>query len=423
MTESILRTLASARAAGRSVGITSVCSAHPIVIEAALRQAAEDGTEALIEATCNQVNQEGGYTGMTPAGFRDLVHGIARRVGFDLTRLVLGGDHLGPNPWRHLPAAEAMARAEAMVAAYAEAGYQKLHLDCSMGCAGEPAVLDDATTADRAARLAARAEGASQSQKPVYVIGTEVPTPGGAVEALDHLVLTRPEAVLETYAIHERAFRDHGAKSAWRRVIAIVVQPGVEFSHDRVAIYQPEVARALSASLDYIPGLVFEAHSTDFQPEPSLARLVRDGFSILKVGPALTFAWREAIYALDAIASVLRPDRERVSAVMEALMTREPQHWQSHYQGDAAERRMLRHYAYSDRIRYYWVSRDARAAVDQLTRELDGVLIPEPLVSQFLPRLYDRVLGGRLKAEAPVLAMEAVRDVLRVYQRASSDRT
>lgn len=315
-----------------------------------------------------------------------------------------------------------MARAEAMVAAYAEAGYQKLHLDCSMGCAGEPAALDDATTANRAARLAARAEWSSGSRKPVYVIGTEVPTPGGAMEALDHLVPTRPEAVLETYAIHERAFRDHGAKSAWGRAIAIVVQPGVEFSHDRVAIYQPEAARALSASLDRMPGLIFEAHSTDFQPEPSLARLVTDGFSILKVGPALTFAWREAIYALDAIASVLRPDRERVSAVMEALMTGEPQHWQNHYQGDAAERRMLRHYAYSDRIRYYWGATAARAAVDQLMQELDGVSIPEPLVSQFLPRLYDRVLDGSLKPEVLELAMEAVRDVLRVYGRATSDR-
>ena len=65
----------------------------------------------LIEATCNQVNQDGGYTGMTPADFRAFVEGIADRVGFARERLILGGDHLGPNPWRSLPAAEALDRA------------------------------------------------------------------------------------------------------------------------------------------------------------------------------------------------------------------------------------------------------------------------------------------------------------------------
>ena len=47
-------------------GIPSICSAHPVVIEAAMRHAARLGLPVLIEATCNQVNQDGGYTGMTP---------------------------------------------------------------------------------------------------------------------------------------------------------------------------------------------------------------------------------------------------------------------------------------------------------------------------------------------------------------------
>jgi CHAD domain-containing protein len=38
-----------------------------------------------------------------------------------------------------------------------------------------------------------------------------------------------------------------------------------------------------------------------------LAALVRDGFAILKVGPALTFALREALYGLDLIAAALDP--------------------------------------------------------------------------------------------------------------------
>ena len=102
--------------AGSAVGIYSVCSAHPLVLEASLSLARRTGDVALIEATCNQVNQDGGYTGMRPAAFRDLVGGLAQEVGLVPENLVLGGDHLGPNPWQHLEASAAMNKAATMVA-------------------------------------------------------------------------------------------------------------------------------------------------------------------------------------------------------------------------------------------------------------------------------------------------------------------
>ncbi|WP_428377440.1 D-tagatose-bisphosphate aldolase, class II, non-catalytic subunit [Lichenicoccus sp.] len=427
MTNPALTRLAASRAAHAPCGIVSVCSAHPLVIEAALLQALDDGTELLIEATCNQVNQEGGYTGMTPSAFRDFVYGIADAVGFPRDRVILGGDHLGPNPWKHLPADAAMARAEQMIADYAAAGYVKLHLDASMGCGPEPAALADALTAERAARLAAAAERSAPGQA-VYIIGTEVPTPGGALEALDHLQPTEAGAVLATYAVHEAAFRNVAGGEAWRRVLAIVVQPGVEFGHEDVAVYAPDRALALTASLDAMPGLVFEAHSTDYQPEASLQRLVRDGFAILKVGPGLTFALREALYGLDAIDAILHPghprlpDTPRLPDIMEALMLAEPKYWQSHYPGTADEQRVLRHYSYSDRIRYYWPAPAARAAVSALLDRLGDAPIPATLVSQHLPRLHERVMLGAIRPHARTLLIETVRDVLRAYGRACRPR-
>ena len=151
--------IVAANRRGERFGIPSVCSAHPLVLEAAIERALADATPLLIEATCNQVNQDGGYTGMTPADFRRFVERIAARTGFPSERLILGGDHLGPNPWKGLPADQAMERAEVMIRAFAAAGFTKLHLDCSMGCAGEPVALDDAETATRAARLAAACGG------------------------------------------------------------------------------------------------------------------------------------------------------------------------------------------------------------------------------------------------------------------------
>ena len=415
--------IARMRQAGRRVGITSICTAHPLAIEAALLQGIADDAPVLIEATCNQVNQDGGYTGMTPAGFRTFVEGIAARVNFDPTRLILGGDHLGPNPWRALPPAEAMAKAEAMIAAYAGAGFSKLHLDTSMGCGGEPAALPDALTAQRAARLAGAAERAARDASlppPVYVVGTEVPVPGGATHALDHLEVTRPDAALATADIHRRAFAAAGLDEAFGRAVGIVVQPGVEFGHADVIAYDPAAARDLVAALAAMPQFVFEAHSTDYQPAWALKALVDDGFAILKVGPGLTFALREALYALDHIADVLdpRPERYALRDAMEALMLAEPDQWRRYYDGEGALLAAQRHFSYSDRIRYYWPHPRAQAAVDALMTRLGETEIPATLVSQYLPRLWDDVRDGRVRPVARDLVVASVRAALAPYSAA-----
>lgn len=415
---SLLTDLPLLRAEGRTAGVTSVCSAHPTVIEAALLLGVETASPVLIEATCNQVNQDGGYTGMTPADFRAFVEGIADATGFPRENLILGGDHLGPNPWKSLPADEAMGKARAMVEAYASAGFEKVHLDTSMGCAGEPAALPDAQTADRAADLAGIAEKAAPSP-PVYVIGTEVPVPGGATHALDGIEVTDPGAARETVAVHERAFAARGLEEAFARAIAAVVQPGVEFGNDNVIVYRPDRATALSSVLADLPGFVFEAHSTDYQPEAALAALVRDGFAILKVGPGLTFALREALYGLDHIAAALDGEPPALETAMEAVMTANPGHWEKYLHGTPEDIRRERHFGYADRIRYYWPEAAAREALSRLHSRLDGRRIPETLVSQYLAALYPDVAAGRIEATPHALQIAAVQRVLRQYRSAT----
>jgi D-tagatose-1,6-bisphosphate aldolase subunit GatZ/KbaZ len=227
--------------------------------------------------------------------------------------------------------------------------------------------LADEITAERAARLAKVAEAIDVTEPgPVYVIGTEVPVPGGAQHALDSVEVTRPEAALRTVEVHRKAFRDAGLEAAFARAIGVVVQPGVEFASTEVIPYEPKKARRLTGALADLPGFVFEAHSTDYQPAASLDSLVRDGFAILKVGPWLAFAMREALYGLDCIARVLDPTpvEEGLPAAMEALMLRESGNWLKYYQGSSDELRLQRHFSFSDRIRYYWPHAEAQAAVD-----------------------------------------------------------
>ena len=350
------------------------------------------------------------------------MHAIARAVGCPCERVVLGGDHLGPYPWRNLSSKDAMAQAEEMVAAYVGAGYEKIHLDTSMGCRGEPDHLPDSLIAERAARLAVVAEAVASEvgTAPRYVIGTEVPVPGGASEEIKSLKVTRPETVATAFEAHRRAFVASGVGAAFERVIALVVQPGVEFDDSKVVVYEPQRASELSAALAGMPGLVFEAHSTDYQPVESLASLVRDGFSILKVGPALTFALREALYGLDQIAAALDPswNERSLVAAMETEMLANPTYWQSHYRGQQAHQWLLRHYSFNDRIRYYWPSPGSQRAVRRLFECLGQRDIPEPLVSQFLPKLYPRLRALAIEPSPRTLVLAAVGDVLDGYATA-----
>lgn len=415
MTDPLLK-LANSRRRGAAEGITSVCSSHPVVIRAAVRDAALFSRPLLIEATCNQVNQFGGYTGMQPADFVAAVTAIAGSEGLAPERVIFGGDHLGPNPWRKEDAGAAMAKAEDMVSAYVRAGFRKIHLDASMGCAGEPAALDDATIARRAARLARKAEdAASGTDRPLYVIGTEVPPPGGADHLIGEISPTSLSAVQHTLAVHRQIFHENGLADAFSRVIAVVVQPGVEFGNENVVFYDRAKALHLRELLDQEAGLVYEAHSTDYQTQAALRELVEDGFAILKVGPQLTFELRQALYGLDLIASDLLPDygARPLYQTMEALMTADAKDWHSHYHGSAAQQRVQRHYSLSDRIRYYWNHQEAMEAVQRLTAALSGKAVPVTLFHQHLPAL-DRFAGQPLDPEAVLVA--AVQQALEGYR-------
>ncbi len=410
------RDIARANRSGEGRGIYSVCSAHPLVLEACIDQALNDGGPLLVEATCNQVNQEGGYTGMRPADFHRFVTGLAAARGLAPDRLILGGDHLGPNPWRHEPAEAALAKAERLVTLYVEAGFTKIHLDASMACAGDPDPLPPELVAGRAARLARAAE--ATGRRPDYVIGTEVPVPGGAHETIDRVEVTRTEDLARTIELHRTAFA--GLGDVWERVLAVVVQPGVEFGSTQVVDFLPERACALAEAIAAVPDLVYEAHSTDYQSEASLRALVGCHFAVLKVGPGLTFALREALFALAAIeAELLPPDRRsRLRETLETAMLAAPGHWQGHYHGTPEELRLARAFSLSDRCRYYWPMPEVQESVARLFANLADRPPPLPLLSQFLPRQHDAVRAGALALEPRALVRAKVREVAGAYARA-----
>jgi D-tagatose-1,6-bisphosphate aldolase subunit GatZ/KbaZ len=308
------------------------------------------------------------------------------------------------------------------------AGYTKIHLDASMECADDAGVLPEDVVARRAALLCQASEAALKdlppdATLPVYVIGTEVPAPGGESASGGPPVVTTVANLSQTLQIFQHAFEERGLSAAWQRVVGVVVQPGVEFGDEAVFEYDHSKARLLSAGLPDSPSLVYEAHSTDYQSPSALARMVEDHFAILKVGPWLTFAFREAVFALSEIERELLTGRkgQNLSRVREALdqaMLREPAYWRSYYHGDESQLRLARAYSYSDRCRYYWHKTAVRAEIEKLLDDLRTHPMPLTLVSQYLPQEYRAIRTGQIEKEPEAIIRYHIHLVLRIYAAA-----
>jgi D-tagatose-1,6-bisphosphate aldolase subunit GatZ/KbaZ len=362
---------------------------------------------------------------MTPDAFVNYVHGLAAENSFPVERLILGGDHLGPYVWQSEPAVSAMQESEELVRSYVQAGYTKIHVDTSMKLGDDdPALpLDMELAAQRAARLVKSAENTYSNHgtehKLRYVIGSEVPHPGGAATHEDGIRVTKVKDVQQMLEVMHAAFLSEGLQAAWERVIALVVQPGVEFGDDFVLDYNPKAAHELACFIETTP-FVYEAHSTDYQTSDNLRNLIRDHFAILKVGPALTFAFRQAVFALATIENelVYPENRSRLIERLDEAMQRNPVYWINHHHGTEREMAFARKYSLSDRIRYYWAQPDVQAALNLLIENFGKKPLPLSLVSQYFPLHYTRIREGRLGNSVEAILTESILEVLRDYLQA-----
>jgi len=406
--------------AGTVGGLFAVGSAHPVVLGCALEMVRTSGRSLLVEVTANQVNQFGGYSGRTPAQFSAFAAELAHRAGLPPGRIILGADHLGPHVWKAEPAEAALRKAEMLARQCVAAGFDKLHLDTGTGCVDDPvSQLPVAETARRAARMCRAAEEVRSDPEdgPLYVIGNEVPPPGGSLAPGQVPAVSDPGQILDDLTVYRRAFEAAGVAAAWPRVMAVVVQPGVDFGDEAAAAYAPERASALSAAHAQLPGcMTYEIHATDYQAPDALQRMVQDHFLLLKVGPCLTFTMRRALYALAEIEAELDgiAAPSRLPEVMEGLMREYPAHWRSHYRGDEARLRQLRHHSLRDRIRYYWADPRAVQAVERLLHNLSRPL-PAALLETRLPDIFAEIDQEKIFADPAAIVRTAVRQALRPY--------
>ncbi|WP_405306869.1 class II D-tagatose-bisphosphate aldolase non-catalytic subunit [Methanobrevibacter sp.] len=423
-----IKIIISKRQMGINSGIPSFCTANRIVLETILEHAKNYNDYVLIEATANQVNQFGGYTNMTPYDFVGYLEGIAEEVGFPKDKIILGADHFGPLAWADKSEEEAMDNAKELVRQAVLAGYTKIHLDTSMRLGSDDVnkKLSDEIIAKRGVELYKvceeafneRIEKFPNSIHPVYVIGSEVPIPGGEFDEVDTLQITSPNDFKNTIESYEKEFKKEGFDDAWDNIIAVVVQPGVEFSNVDVHLYDKSKAKLLSDVLNDYPNLVFEGHSTDYQPRNKLKEMVNDGVAILKVGPACTFALREGLFALSMIEKeFLDESQDSIDfiEVLDKIMVDNPKDWEKYYLGSEHEKQLSRKYSFSDRSRYYMSREDIELIIEDLFLQIDSFNVPLGLIKQFFPNAFNKILTENYPSDSKSLVKSNIIDVIDDY--------
>lgn len=405
-------------------GIASICTSNYFVIKAAMEFAKSTNTPLLIESTSNQVNQFGGYTNMTPRDFYSYVKGIAKEVEMDFNSIMLGGDHLGPNPFQNEKARDAMLKASDMVRDYVLAGFKKIHIDCSMRLADDSITekLTDDIIAVRTIELIKVSEEAYfelskqnvDEVHPVYIVGSEVPIPGGAQTHHDILEVTRSSDLKNTYQAIKKELSNCNLLHVLEYIIAIVVQPGVEFSDEKIDAYNRANAKELTSSLKHYNNIVFEGHSTDYQTKENLKMMVQDGIRILKVGPQLTYALREAFYALSYIEKEMVHTNEQAYFIetLIKVMKENPINYVKHYK-DNVDYQIK--FSLLDRSRYYLNHIEVEHSIKVLLENLSKTPIKDSLLSQFLPLQYQEYRSGSITKKPLDLLSSKIKDVLNNY--------
>ena len=172
--------------------------------------------------------------------------------------------------------------------------------------------------------------------------------------------------------------------------------------------------------VDIPSGLYLLAQFDAYQTAADLYNMVTDGIAILKVGPALTYGLREALFSLSMMEKELVPEEKRANFIetLDAVMLASPANWEKHYHGDEKHLAQCRKYSYSDRARYYIGQPEVVAAMNKLFDNLRAYPIPMNMLHQYMPISYAKIREGKLKLDPRELAMDGIVQFMLDYESA-----
>lgn len=271
--------------------LLAVCPNSPSVIKAAFRAAKRNNAPIKFAATLNQVDGDGGYTGMTQSDFVKVLKQEARRTNYT-GEYIAAIDHGGPwlkdiqsiEKWSYQ---DAMAGVKKSFEQALDAGYDLIHVDPTVDITlpkGQIIKID--TVVDRTVELINHIESYRKKQgKPriSYEVGTEEVHGGLADENVFDRFLT----------LLKEGLKKTGCEDAWP--IFIVGKVGTDL---HTTFFDPEVAKDLTAKVRKY-GSYIKGHYTDGVINPEQYPL--SGMGAANVGPEFTISEYNALEELEGV--------------------------------------------------------------------------------------------------------------------------
>jgi len=114
---------------------------------------------------------------------------------------------------------------------------------------------------------------------------------------------------------------------------------------------------------------VFEAHSTDYQPQKILKKLVDNNFKFLKVGPELTYCYSRSLFFMNNIEKrVSKNNKSNIKKNILLSMKKNKKHWVDYY--NTRNKRLFLN-SKLDRMRYYFNTKNVTHSIKVLKRNIN----------------------------------------------------
>lgn len=351
-------------------GIPSFCTANFDVIEIIFKFAKINRFPILLESTSNQVNQDGGYTGLKPKNFKNKIYKIASEYRIKKQKLFLGGDHLGPLPWKRLKENKAMENAKELVKQYINAGFKKIHLDTAILCLNQKKISREEVVS-RCTKLIKNIPK-KKLNSIFFVVGTEVPAAGGGDNVKP--IVTKMNNIKKDYLSYRKFISKFLSRK--KQTFGLVIDPGIGFQNRTLTKSNfNKINQKKNFSLKN--NFIFEAHSSDYQSLADLKKLCNKNFKFLKVGPELTYFFMRAILLMEKVERNIFFKNSNLKEVLLLQMDKNKKYWYKYYSKTKYDTEFLKLHSLLDRARYYWDNKKVRQSKKILFKNINSLKTTE----------------------------------------------
>jgi len=346
--------------------LPSFCTANFNVIKILIIFAKHHNLPILLESTSNQVNQFGGYTGLTPKEFYKKISKLKKKIKINKKQVMIGADHLGPLPWKKFNSKVALKNAKTLIKKCIALKYDKIHIDSTIIC------KDDKSLNLNFIRSRSEEIFNTVPKKNIkdvfFVFGSEVPFAGGGNNSKPKP--SKLNNIKTDYSLYNSVLKNLNINK--KNKFSLVIEPGMAFSNSKVILPKLEKFRK-RLSFSKKNNFSYEAHSTDYQKLKTLKKLVKNNFRFLKVGPELTFYFYQAIKKMEEIEHMYCNKKSNIEYELINAMQRDDKYWKDYYKGTKNKIKFLKLNSYLDRMRYYWDSKKVKKSMNKLIKNINTI--------------------------------------------------